>query len=183
MTVPPITLPEAIYREIIAHAQEGAPEEVCGIISGRDNRATGLVRARNEADNPILDYWVDGQTLLKQFEFEDRGEVMLAIYHSHPVSEAYPSATDARNAFYPDSTYLICSLERPDHPVIRAYRLVRTALDQRPQGLEPVRGNARFLAHQQRDGLNDFYYLATLAEDGRAEYQKVRIIEQEVSIA
>ena len=99
MTVPPITLPKAIYQEIIAHAREGAPEEVCGIISGRDNRATQLIRAYNEAANPILDYWVDGQTLLMQFEFEDRGEEMLAIYHSHPVSEAYPSATDARNAF------------------------------------------------------------------------------------
>ena len=100
-TATSITLPRSIYDEIITHALEGAPEEICGILGGRDGVAIELVRGRNEAANRIMDYWVDGQTLLKQFDFEDRGEEMIAIYHSHPVDEAYPSATDARNAFYP----------------------------------------------------------------------------------
>ncbi len=123
-----ITLPRSIHDEIITHALEGAPEEICGILSGRDGVATELVRGRNEATNRIMDYWVDGQTLLKQFDFEDRGEEMIAIYHSHPVDEAYPSATDARNAFYPDAVYIICSLLQPDQPVIRAYRLLTEEL-------------------------------------------------------
>jgi len=36
---------------------------------------------------------------------------LLAIYHSHPRTEAYPSATDIRLAYYPDSSYLIISLK------------------------------------------------------------------------
>jgi len=38
---------------------------------------------------------------------------LLAIYHSHPRTEAYPSATDIRLAYYPDSSYLIISLKNP----------------------------------------------------------------------
>ncbi len=119
----PIRLPRSIVAEIIAHAREGKPEEVCGILRGRDNRATDLYRARNIAADRIENYTVDPQTLLKQFEFEEQGDRMVAIYHSHPVSEAYPSATDAWNAHYPDSVYLICSLEQDDAPVIRGFYL------------------------------------------------------------
>ncbi|MGL4649258.1 MAG: Mov34/MPN/PAD-1 family protein, partial [Caldilineaceae bacterium] len=81
------------------------------------------IRARNLADDRIENYTVDPQTLLRQFEFEDAGEEMMGIYHSHPVSVAEPSATDAWNAHYPDAVYFICSLEFDDAPVIRAWRM------------------------------------------------------------
>jgi proteasome lid subunit RPN8/RPN11 len=177
-----IYLPSPIYQAIIAHAQEGAPAEVCGVLAGIDGRATELVRGRNEAVNPIMDYWIDGQTLLKQFDFEDRGEAMIAVYHSHPVDEAYPSATDARNAFYPDAVYLICSLQDPGQPVIRGYLLLPQELSARPPTLTPVRGNPRFLARHHRDGQNDYYDLAIVEDDGTELFQRVRILEQDVVV-
>ena len=42
-TTTSITLPRSIHDEIITHALEGAPEEICGILSGRDGVATELV--------------------------------------------------------------------------------------------------------------------------------------------
>lgn len=177
-----IYLPRPIYQEIIAHAKEGAPAEVCGILAGVEGRATELVRGRNEAANPIMDYWVDGQTLLKQFDFEDRGEAMIAVYHSHPVDEAYPSATDARNAFYPDAVYLICSLREPDQPVIRGYLLLTEELSTRPAALAPIRGNPRFLAHHHRDSQNDYYDLAMVEDDGTEHFLRVRVLEQDVIV-
>ncbi len=177
-----ITLPKPIYDEIIAHAQAGAPEEVCGILSGRDGVATELVRARNEAANPVMDYWVDGQTLLKQFDFEERGEEMIAIYHSHPVDPPYPSATDARNAFYPDAVYLICSLLQPEQPTIRGWRLIQEDLVERPAQAQAVRGNPNFLAHHQRDGKNDRYDLVIADDDGREHRMTVRVLEQEIVV-
>ena len=177
-----ITLPRSIHDEIIAHALEGAPEEICGILGGRDGVATELVRGRNEATNRIMDYWVDGQTLLKQFDFEDRGEEMIAIYHSHPVDEAYPSATDARNAFYPDAVYIICSLLQPDRPVIRAYRLISDELPARPASLQPVRNNPHFLAHHHRDGQNDRYDLVIVEDDGSEHRMTVKVIEQDIVV-
>ncbi|MEZ4639448.1 MAG: M67 family metallopeptidase [Caldilineaceae bacterium] len=83
-----------------------------------------VIRAQNVAPEKIDNYEVDPQTLLRQFEFEEMGDRMLAIYHSHPVSEAYPSATDAWNANYPDTYYLICSLENDETPVLRAFHLL-----------------------------------------------------------
>ncbi|MCY4116255.1 MAG: M67 family metallopeptidase [Caldilineaceae bacterium] len=118
-----VQLTRTVYDGIIAHAREGKPEEICGILRGRDGRAAQLYRARNLAEDRIDNYDVDPQTLLKQFEFEEAGDEMVAIYHSHPVSVAYPSATDAWNAHYPETYYLICSLEFDDAPVIRAFRM------------------------------------------------------------
>ena len=118
-----VHLARTVHDGIIAHAREGKPEEICGILRGRDGRATRLYRARNLAEDRIDNYDVDPQTLLKQFEFEESGDEMVAIYHSHPVSVAYPSATDAWNAHYPETYYLICSLEFDDAPVLRAFRM------------------------------------------------------------
>lgn len=119
----PVSLPAAVYDAIIAHAREGKPEEICGVLRGRGLVAYDAIRGRNIAAERIENYEVDPQTLLLQFEFEDQGEEMMGIYHSHPVSVAYPSATDAWNAHYPECIYFICSLEHDDAPVIRAFRM------------------------------------------------------------
>ena len=115
---------EAVHDEIVTHARQGKPHEVCGILRGVNARVRQLVRGRNIAPDPCMDYEIDHQTLLRQFEFEEEGDEMVAIYHSHPVSPAYPSASDAWNAHYPDSAYLICSLEDDDAPSVRAFRLI-----------------------------------------------------------
>ncbi len=117
-------LTQAVYNEIIEHARAGKPEEICGLLRGHGDRAFELIRARNTAEDKIENYDVDPQTLLRQFEFEEAGDRMVAIYHSHPVSVAYPSATDAWSANYPDAYYLICSLEHDETPVLRAFHLL-----------------------------------------------------------
>lgn len=117
-------LPQAVYDEIVAHARAGKPQEVCGILRGRGTRAFQAIRGRNVAADPLRDYELDPQTVLRQVDFEETGDEMVAIYHSHPTSPAYPSASDAWNAHYPACTYLICSLEDDAFPVVRAFRLI-----------------------------------------------------------
>ena len=150
-----VQLPRAVYDAIIAHAREGKPEEICGILRGRAGRASQLYRARNLAEDRIDNYDVDPQTLLKQFEFEEAGDEMVAIYHSHPVSVAYPSATDAWNAHYPETYYLICSLEFDAAPVIRAFRMEPDW----PEGdIDALRGAVPF--DEVRRGLFGYYQAA-----------------------
>ena len=56
-------------------------------------------------------------------EMRQRGEQLVAIYHSHPrASEPEPSETDVRLAYYPSATYLIIGLGGPE-PVMHAYRI------------------------------------------------------------
>lgn len=121
-----VKLSQSIYEEIIAHAREGKPEEVCGIIRGRELVATSLKRSENIAENRVIHYEVDSQTLL---EFALHEDEMVGVYHSHPESPAYPSATDAWIAEYPNKIYFICSLEDDDAPVVRAFRMVAHFLD------------------------------------------------------
>ena len=150
-----VYLARTVYDGIIAHAREGKPEEICGILRGRAGRATQLYRARNLAEDKIDNYDVDPQTLLKQFEFEEAGDEMVAIYHSHPVSVAYPSATDAWNAHYPETYYLICSLEFDDAPALRAFRMEPKWPD---AGIEATRTTVPF--DEVRPGLFGFYQAA-----------------------
>jgi proteasome lid subunit RPN8/RPN11 len=52
-----------------------------------------------------------------------RGETLLAIYHSHPrAAEPTPSETDVRLAYYPSATYLIVGLGGTD-PVVRGFTI------------------------------------------------------------
>jgi proteasome lid subunit RPN8/RPN11 len=188
-----ILLPQAIYDEIIAHAQAGKPEEICGILRGRGTEAFELFRAKNIATERIENYDVDPQTLMMQFEFEEAGDEMMGIYHSHPVSVAWPSATDAWNAHYPDTYYLICSTEYDDAPILRAFRMVasypdvdgeslRSALTFREvrQGLfgyyqAADRSTPRALHAVAADVSLPFYVVFTVDEEGAVE--ELRFVE------
>lgn len=148
-----VTMAAALWNEIVTHAREGKPEEICGVIRGKALRAEAAVRGRNIAAERIENYEVDPQTLLLQFAFEDEGDEMMGIYHSHPVSVAYPSATDAWNAHYPESIYFICSLEFDDAPVIRAFRMTTHFLD---LDFAALRGALDF--YETRPGLFGYFH-------------------------
>lgn len=155
MDQPPVMLPAEVYAAIVAHARAGKPEEICGVVRGRGLNAFQAIRGRNMAAERIENYEVDPQTLLLQFDFEDAGDALMGVYHSHPVSVAYPSATDAWNANYPDPVYLICSLEFDESPVIRAYRLITHFLD---LDIPALRGALNF--DETRPGLFAWYQRA-----------------------
>lgn len=118
-----VAIQQHVAAEMIAHAREGAPLEVCGVLAAEDGRVTHIYRARNADQSPVT-YRIDPQDQLRIFkEIEEKGWKLWGIYHSHPASRAFPSATDVRMAFYPEAYYLIVSLQRPENPVIRGFRI------------------------------------------------------------
>lgn len=119
-----LTLPKQFVDDMIDHAREEAPNECCGIIAGANGRATKLFRTINAEASPYR-YNVDSRDLFRVYrECEANGWEFLVIYHSHTASEAYPSATDIRLAFWPESYYVLVSLADPDQPVVRAFRII-----------------------------------------------------------
>lgn len=173
--------------EIIAHAREGYPAEVCGLLSGRDGRADAIWRGQNVAANPRLDYEMDPQTLLKQFEFEEQGQEMTAIYHSHPESPAYPSATDALRAYYRDSVYLICSLEDERRPVVAGVQMMQDEIEpmaELPAGVQGVRDRTDlFMRYTPAAGDHSARYeLYSVMDDRRIGRQVVEIEEVEIIV-
>ena len=68
---------------------------------------------------------LDGKEQLQVFDLMDAdGLELWAIYHSHTHSEAYPSETDIKLAFYPEARYLLLSLADRAAPVLRAFSIV-----------------------------------------------------------
>ena len=119
-----LVLSQSFVDEIIAHALEDAPDECCGIIAGEDGRAVKLFRAKNAEASPYR-YSVEPKDLFRIFrECEENGWSFLAIYHSHTASEAYPSPTDVRLAFWPEAYYVLVSLQDAGKPVVRAFRIL-----------------------------------------------------------
>jgi proteasome lid subunit RPN8/RPN11 len=109
--------------EMVAHALEEAPIECCGIIAGKDGRAVKLFRTVN-ADASKYRYTVDSQDLFRVFrECEENGWEFLVIYHSHTASEAYPSPTDVRLAYWPEAYYVLVSVADREKPIVRAFRI------------------------------------------------------------
>src|SRR5437763_3787458 len=131
-------IPRAIIEEMIAHAREDAPNEACGMVHAKDGIPIAVHRVKNVAGDDGAGspyrYLMDP---MQQFALEEQrdttGETLYAIYHSHVASEARPSPTDERQAFfppgefdrepaYPQTLYILVSLaEEP--PPERAWRV------------------------------------------------------------
>ena len=120
-----ITLAERHADELIAHAREASPNECCGLVGGTDaGVAQTVYRLRNVAHNPLVTYEAAPEDLFKaQRTMRERGEHLLAIYHSHPrATDPYPSETDVRLAYYPTAVYLIVGLGNQE-PCLKAFRI------------------------------------------------------------
>lgn len=109
---------------MIAHAREDLPNECCGMIGGSDGDATSLIRVANSAASPLR-YEMDPQEQYNALKaIEDGGDELLAIYHSHTKSAAYPSQTDVNQAVaWPEQIYVIVSLADEEAPDVKAYLL------------------------------------------------------------
>lgn len=136
-----LLLPRQLFDRMVAHARAELPNEGCGVVAGRHGRALSVYAMQNAEASPVV-YRFDEREQLQVFnEVEGKGWEILAFFHSHTHTEAYPSATDRARAHwvdpvteeevpaYPNVTYLILSLMDWDRPVLRAFRF---------EGGEPV---------------------------------------------
>jgi len=120
-----ITLRRTQIEEIFSHARAARPAECCGLIGGRGRLAEALYPLRNVARDSLKTYEAAPEELFAaQRQMRERGEQILAIYHSHPNSaEPVPSETDVRLAFYPSAVYLIVGFTAEGVGVLRAFHI------------------------------------------------------------
>ena len=129
---PAVVMPAAMRDQIVAHAIALAPRECCGIVSGRSGELQELHELTNLEPGPDR-YRVDDAELFRLYQDLDRrGDEVVAIYHSHPTSPAYPSATDVDLAAWADVVYMICSLAQHGQPTLRGFRIVDRAIAELP---------------------------------------------------
>lgn len=119
----------AIREQILLHLLDAAPNEGVGLLAvDATLTADGTAIARQFFPGTNLDasptrYTMDPAEVLAAIrEIEASGMRLGAIVHSHLTSPATPSATDLREAFYPDALMLIATFAT--HPAeLRAWRI------------------------------------------------------------
>jgi [CysO sulfur-carrier protein]-S-L-cysteine hydrolase len=125
-----LTIDQATYDAIVAHAKKDHPDEACGIVAGPEgsDRPERLVEMVNAAGSPTF-YEFDSTELLALYkQMWAREEEPVVIYHSHTATEAYPSRTDIGLASEPNAHYVLVSTREHGNnegPVeFRSFRIV-----------------------------------------------------------
>ena len=82
------------------HAKEASPNESCAILFGKIEkdhfRVKDVFLTKNIENSPVT-FTISNDELIKgNQEAEKRQLDVVGIFHSHPDSEAYPSATDQK---------------------------------------------------------------------------------------
>jgi [CysO sulfur-carrier protein]-S-L-cysteine hydrolase len=117
-----IQITDAVKSAIEGQARRARPAECCGLLSGRNGVITDIHPLRNDADRPETRYFATPEDLFAAMRrIRESNQTLLGIYHSHPRTHAYPSASDVEMAFYPEALYFIISLE-PEID-LRAFRI------------------------------------------------------------
>ena len=118
-----LEIPKQIFLGMQSQARREAPVEACGILAGSGARVSEFYEMTN-ADKSTDHFMMDPQEQFAAIkDMRAKSLDMLGIYHSHPASAARPSAEDIRLALTPGVLYVILSLQGPDEPAVRAFRI------------------------------------------------------------
>jgi proteasome lid subunit RPN8/RPN11 len=121
-----------VYDAMIAHAQDDRPFEACGVLAGSGGTVNGFHRARNAADLYGVRYEIDPRDFLKINQAIDDDDLdLIGIYHSHPFTRAYPSATDLAQA-WEGLVYVIVSLRDFLRPTVKAFTVADGEIGEQP---------------------------------------------------
>lgn len=127
-----LLLAPTVRDDLLEHARDGAPDEVCGVLAGErrvegsgesgdaPDRVTASHRVSNVAAMSRARYELDPSETMATIEaVEADGDDVVGFYHSHPQGPAGPSATDRARATWTGYVYAIVL---PEDDEVRAWR-------------------------------------------------------------
>ncbi|MEC7838321.1 MAG: M67 family metallopeptidase [Chloroflexota bacterium] len=122
-----IIIPRQIISKLIEHSLIEDPNECCGYLMGKKNEVVEIFKCKNIHEAPIKRYSLDplDQISAEKYAEENNLEI-LSIYHSHTLSQAYPSPTDIVNAVesgWIEPNYVLISLVEKTRPIVRAFKI------------------------------------------------------------
>jgi [CysO sulfur-carrier protein]-S-L-cysteine hydrolase len=117
-----IRIPRQILDALLTNARTHAPNESCGLLSGRNSTITNFHPTKNASPTPTTNYEIAPADLFQFMrEIRDGNLELVAIYHSHPASENIPSPKDVARSYYPEAAYIIVSPQ--SQTPIRAFQI------------------------------------------------------------
>ncbi len=117
-----LEIPRSLHDAMVDHCLRERPCEACGILSGRPPRARAIHPLGNRLQSAVR-YDADPRDLgaaIRSMRANDHDFV--AIYHSHPSTQAVPSKVDLAENYYGPLPRIIVSLAGPS-PVVRVWQL------------------------------------------------------------
>lgn len=154
----PLALPAPVADELGDWAREGYPEEVCGLLIGREVPFGGPAGGANGSGWPATAVRVERATLADNLAGDRRGDrfvldpqafvaadreasrqglEIVGIWHTHPDHPPRPSRSDAETA-WEGYSYLIVSVRSGRQTEMRSWRLQGEAFVEQPiEELEP----------------------------------------------
>ena len=108
--------------EMFAHGRAEAPLEACGYLAAKDGVICRSIAMRNMDRSPVHYSMDPTEQFAAMRRCRAEGLRIMAVYHSHPETEAFPSAEDIRLAYDPGLSYVIVSLAGTT-PVINSFTI------------------------------------------------------------
>ncbi|HUP23316.1 MAG TPA: M67 family metallopeptidase [Thermoanaerobaculia bacterium] len=130
-TATTLRLPAALLERVREHGRTAYPEECCGVMLGRIDRASGrtevvrLVAQENQREDEHRHnrYLISPEAVLHaDREARTAGLEIVGYYHSHPDHPSRPSDFDRDHA-WPDQSYLIVAVAGGQPATAQSWRL------------------------------------------------------------
>jgi proteasome lid subunit RPN8/RPN11 len=119
-----VHIPEALYQEMVEHVVAGYPNEACGALGSVGERVVKHYPTANAAEHPDDFSIISDADMVRIYNDIDEYDGALIYYHSHPITEAYPSVRDIAWAKRSGYLYIIFSLQyRPEPPYARVFKI------------------------------------------------------------
>lgn len=124
-----IQIPKSIIDGIVLQARAEFPNEACGLLAGKVDRAQMRFGMTNADASPEHFSFLPSEQFKVLRAARAEGLDIIANYHSHPATPARPSEEDIKLAYDPNILYLIVSLAEK-LPVLKAFRIRAGVVEQ-----------------------------------------------------
>jgi len=115
-------LPRPLVNKLLAHAQKNPEIEVCGLIGNNGQDKKDYYPIDNISKDPGHRFMMNApQQINAMKKMREKEQALFAIVHSHPTSNAIPSALDIEENSYKTAFYIIVSLNTEGVLEMRAY--------------------------------------------------------------
>ncbi|MEN8040030.1 MAG: M67 family metallopeptidase [Actinomycetota bacterium] len=119
-----LEVPAQVADAMFKHAGWAYPEEACGVVVFNDSQPV-LTICLSNADASAERFTISPAEQFAANRFaEQRDERVGAIFHSHPMSDAYPSQWDVEGGADPEWIHFIIGPVSGPRPYLRAFRIV-----------------------------------------------------------
>lgn len=111
-----------VYNDMIAHAEQGFPLEVCGYLGEKDGIVSRIRRMKNTDESNEHFSFDPAEQFEAIRDFRDDNYMAVVVYHSHPETPSRPSDEDIRLAYDSSVSYIIVSLAE-NTPIVKSFRI------------------------------------------------------------